>query len=151
MTARERRSKKRSASSGAPPDAPELGRVVFFVDRSLGNKFVPEALRTAGARVEIHEKHFPDDAEDADWLAEVGRRGWVVLTKDDRIRYRPHEIHAIERAQVRAFVLTTARMKGAEMAGLFATLALKLARLAINTPAPFVFALNRAGELRRVL
>ena len=37
------------------------------------------------------------------------------------------------------------------MATLFATVALKLAGLAINTPPPFVFALNRSGELRRVL
>lgn len=151
MAARESRSKKRSASSGARPEAPELGHVVFFVDRSLGSKYVPEALQEVGAHVEIHAKYFPDEAEDADWLADVGRRGWVVLTKDDRIRYRPHEIAAIERAGVRAFVLTTARMKGAEMAALFAKLAVKLARLAINTPAPFVFTLNRAGELRKVL
>ena len=126
MAAQERRSKKRSASSGVPPDASEFGRVVFFVDRSLGNRYVPDALRAAGARVEIHESHFADEAEDVDWLSEVGRRGWIVLTKDDRIRYRTHEVAAIERAGVRAFVLTTARTRGSDMATLFATVALKL-------------------------
>jgi hypothetical protein len=64
MAAQERRSKRRSASSGAPPDARELGRIVFFVDRSLGNKYVPDALRAAGARVEVHESHFPSETED---------------------------------------------------------------------------------------
>jgi hypothetical protein len=151
MAARERRSKKQSASSGARPDASEFGRVVFFVDRSLRSKYVPEALRAAGARVEIHQGHFSDEAEDVDWLGEAGRRGWIVLTKDDRIRYRTHEVAAIERAGVRAFVLTTARMRGSDMATLFSTVALKLVRLSINTPPPFVFALNRSGELRRVL
>lgn len=151
MAARESRSKKRSASNGAPPDESEFGRVVFFIDRSLGNRYVPDALRAAGARVEIHESHFASEAEDSDWLDEVGRRRWIVLTKDERIRYRPHEVAAIERAQVGAFVLTTARMRGVEMAALFATVALKLARLAINTPRPFVFALNGSGQLRRVL
>lgn len=151
MAAQERRSKKQSASSDAPPEGGELGRIVFFVDRSLGNKYVPDALRAAGARVEVHDDHFPSEAEDVDWLGEVGHRGWIVLTKDERIRYRSHEVAAIERAEVGAFVITTARMRGAEMAALFARSALKMARLAINTPRPFVFALSSSGELRRVL
>lgn len=112
---------------------------------------MPDALRAAGARVEVHESHFPSDAEDSEWLDEVGRRGWIVLTKDERIRYRTHEVAAIEQAKVGAFVLTTARMRGAEMATLFAKVAVKLARLAINTRRPFVFALSRSGQLRRVL
>jgi hypothetical protein len=33
---------------------------------------------------EIHEGNFDSDAPDEVWLAEVGRRGWVVLLKDDR-------------------------------------------------------------------
>jgi hypothetical protein len=31
--------------------------------------------------VEIHDDHFPSDAKDEVWLAEVGIRGWIVLTK----------------------------------------------------------------------
>jgi PIN like domain len=45
------------------------------------------ALRVAGAQIEVHDDHFPQDAPDELWLPEVGRRGWAVLTKDDRIRY----------------------------------------------------------------
>ena len=36
----------------------------------------------------------------------AGSRGWIVLTKDERIRYRPNERRALLRSGVRAFILT---------------------------------------------
>ena len=72
-------------SSGSKPPEPS----VFFIDRSLGKKIVAQALRDIGETVEIHDDHFAPDAKDEDWLVEVGKRGWIVLTKDDRIRYEP--------------------------------------------------------------
>lgn len=151
MAARTRKLKKRSASSAKPPEGGELGRVTFFVDRSLGSRFVPDALRAAGARVEIHDAHFSLDAEDVDWLSTAGARGWVVLSKVEAIRRRSHEIETLRRANVRAFLLTSAKLNGEQMAMLFSRLALKMARLAVNTSAPFVFAVNSARKFRRLL
>src|SRR5437899_2965793 len=84
-----------AASSGSAPPEP----IVFFIDRSRGRKIVAQALRDVGATVEIHDDHFPPDAKDEVWLTEVGRRGWVVLTKDDRIRYRLTERTAFASAK----------------------------------------------------
>ena len=38
--------------------------------------------------VEIHDDYFASDALDETWLSEIGKRGWVAITKDERIRYR---------------------------------------------------------------
>ena len=65
--------------------------LIFFLDRSLGKHIVANALRQAGAVVKLHDDHFPQDARDEEWLREVGRREWIVLTKDSRIRHRAHE------------------------------------------------------------
>ncbi len=73
-----------------PPDEP-----TFLIDRSLGSRDVPEALRAAGALVEVHDDHFAQDAEDAVWLPAVGAQGWIVLTKDIRIRRHPLELSAL--------------------------------------------------------
>lgn len=62
-------------------------------------------LAEAGIRVERHDDHFAQDTPDADWLAEIGRRGWFVLTYDRRIRYKPNEQEAVLRAGVGLFVL----------------------------------------------
>lgn len=79
--------------------------LVFFLDRNLGKYTIADALRQAGARVEIHDDHFPRDAKDEEWLREVGRRGWIILTNDKRIRYRSNERTALMQANGRAFVI----------------------------------------------
>lgn len=68
--------------------------VVFFTDRDLGLQF-PGILRDAALSVERHSDHFPADCEDDVWLREVAARGWVALTHDARIRYKPNELAAI--------------------------------------------------------
>jgi hypothetical protein len=47
----------------SPPE-----RLIFFIDRSLGRKVVPGALRAAGEEIRIHDEHFPQDAKDEVWL-----------------------------------------------------------------------------------
>jgi hypothetical protein len=78
--------------------------LVFFTDRDLGTLF-PEALKGAGFAVERHRDHFPPECPDEDWLAEVGRREWVALTHDARIRYKPNELAAVIRHRVRLLVV----------------------------------------------
>jgi len=77
---------------------------VFFTDRDLGTRF-PEILRSAGLSVEHHRDHFPPDARDEDWLATIGTRGWIALTHDRRIRYKPNELAAVVRHRVALLVL----------------------------------------------
>jgi PIN like domain len=78
--------------------------LVFFTDRDLGTTF-PEILKGAGFAVERHRDHFPPDCPDEDWLAEVGKREWVAVTHDTRIRYKPNELAAVIRHRVRLLVI----------------------------------------------
>jgi len=101
MAGRRKKSKKRSAANSKRPE------LVIFLDRNLGRTVVAERLRREGARVEIHDDHFPDQrTPDEAWLRFAGQRGWVVITPDARIRYRANEKAAVESARVRQFVLT---------------------------------------------
>lgn len=77
---------------------------VFFTDRDLGTRF-PEILRAAGLFVERHADHFAPDTSDEEWLAAVGRRGWVAVTHDQRIRYKPNELVAVRRHRVMLLVV----------------------------------------------
>lgn len=72
---------------------------VYFTDRDLGKKF-PEILRAAGLHVERHADHFQHDARDEDWLREIGKRGWIAITHDARIRYKPNEEAAVVESKV---------------------------------------------------
>jgi hypothetical protein len=112
--------------------------LTFFVDRSLGRRAVPSALRDAGFDVVIHDDLFGVDTDDDIWLTEAGARGWIVLMKDDRIRYRPQERAALETARVQAFALTAANMTGEQQAHLLSTHAGRMERFCGEHPGPFV-------------
>lgn len=78
--------------------------VVFFTDRDLGNRF-PDILSQAGLSVERHRDHFRPASSDEEWLAVVGFKGWVAVTHDSRIRYKPNELAAVVRHNVRLLVV----------------------------------------------
>ncbi len=60
-----------------PPDA-----LVFFLDRSIGKRVIAEALIKEGIEAAIHDDYFEKDTKDSEWLSVLGKREWVVLTKD---------------------------------------------------------------------
>ena len=129
-----------------PIDPP--ARVVFFIDRSLGRRIIPGALRDAGEEVRIHDEHFPQDAKDETWLAEAGKQGWVVLTKDKNIRYRAIELHALLAARVRAFVLTArGDLSGAEVGQIFVKALPAVKQLCETAEPPFIARVSRDGSV----
>jgi hypothetical protein len=81
--------------------------VVYFTDRDLGKQF-PEILRAGGLTVGTHADHFPPNAHDEAWLEEIGNRGWIALTHDRRIRYKPNERDAVMRHGVALLVIVGA-------------------------------------------
>jgi predicted nuclease of predicted toxin-antitoxin system len=91
---------------------------ILFVDRSLGGRVVADALRGAGEDVRAHDDLFAQDTDDEVWLAEMGKRGWVVLTKDALIRRDSLQRRALLSANVAAFVLARGDVSGAVMAAL---------------------------------
>jgi hypothetical protein len=76
---------------------------------------VSEALRSHGEAVEAHDAHFAQDAADVEWLGAVGRKGWVVLSQDDRIRLNEVERSALVEAGVAAFFLGRRDLTGPEV------------------------------------
>lgn len=77
---------------------------VYFTDRDLGKRF-PEILRAAGLMVERHADHFSEQTPDDEWLEAVGKRGWIALTHDRRIRYKPNELNAVVQHGVALLVI----------------------------------------------
>ena len=142
MAAAGKKSKKPSDASSKP-----LEPLAVFIDRALGNKLVAEALRKAGVEVHINCDHFPPDAKDHEWLPEVGKRGWVLLTKDAKIRYHTIEREALINARVRAFVLISGNITGPEMAVSFVKAIPAMRKLVGRLTHPFIAKVNREGKV----
>jgi hypothetical protein len=112
--------------------------VIFFVDRSLGEIDVPTVLKAAGATVAVHSDLFPDDAPDRLWLTECGRRGYIVLTKDHRIRTHAIERRAIIQHKVKAFFLVPRKLTGVQNGAILAKALEKMRRVCTGNPPPFI-------------
>jgi PIN like domain len=128
-----------------PSDSPPE----FFIDRSLGRHVVPDALSAAGATVhvmaDVYGERIGQGLADTEWLRDAGANGWVVLMNDDKIRFRPAELEALTTSGVRAFCLTNANLRGAEMAQRFVDQLPKITRIATERPGPYIYGVYADG------
>lgn len=151
MASRRRRSKTPSDASPARRDAERIASVTFFLDYQIGRYVVAEALRAAGAHVEVHIDHFSQEAPDTEWIPAVGRRGWVLITKDQHIRRNPLERSAYEAANLRGFIVTGTDMGGPELAALLSRCLPGMARRVAGRPGPLLFTISRGGTFTKLL
>ena len=143
------KSKKRSAanSRSTPPD------LVFFIDECLGTGRVPEALQHAGANVVVHQTHFAgrQGIKDDEWLREIGRKGWVVLTKDKNFKRRPLERDAILAGGIRAFFLSATNLSTEQIAQTFVDALPRIKRTCGQQSGPFIARISRMAEVNIVV
>lgn len=104
-------------------------------------------LRDAGAVVEAHADHFAENALDEVWLDDVGRRGWVVITRDKAIRHRETEIAALKRAGVAAFVLTATGQTGPQNGAVLAKALPAMFRFLTGNKPPFIAAISASSRI----
>src|ERR1051325_4441885 len=104
-----------SGASAASRDAARPASLTFLRDHQIGRFQVAAALRAIGARVEVHLDHFAGNTPDAQWIPEIGRRDWVLITKDQDIRRNPLERAAYESAKLRGFIVTGKDMTGEQL------------------------------------
>jgi hypothetical protein len=143
MVANAPKSKKRSvASSPSPPE-----QIVFFTDENLGRHTVPEALRRAEEQVITFHERFSSGTRDQVWLPEVGRNGWILLTKDSRIRYRQNEMQALLSSKTRSFVLVSTNLPGSEIAQIFVKALPRMKRLCQLECSPFIAHVHKDGTV----
>lgn len=146
MQARKRSGTRSAASSTSR--RPE--QLTFFLDESLDSASIAVALRDAGASVERLTEHFQRGTPDETWLKHAGERGWIVLTRDKRIRYRQLERLALQAANVRAFVFTGGNVTVKDTAAILVHALPRMTRIARSDPGPFIYHLGTSGKPRRM-
>jgi hypothetical protein len=97
-----------------------------------------------------HERHgdyFASGAEDTDWLPFVGGKGWVVVTKDKKIRYNELEITAVLQHRVREFYFTSGNYSGADMAEILIAALREMGKFFREHKPPFIASIAKSGKL----
>lgn len=105
-------------------------------------------IATEGCRVEVHDDHFTQDTEDAEWLREGGKRKWIFLTKDRHIAQNQIEVVRLLESGSPAFVFTVADMTSAEMAAVFLKALPVIRRFLTKFSWPFIATITPAGRVQ---
>ena len=105
-------SRKPSSTSGLLDPPPTV-----LLDENLSSPDIVAELRRWNAdwEIELHRKHFPNPrTPDADILETCGRRGWILVSVDDRMRRVPENREAARRYRARVFLFPRSFSSGAE-------------------------------------
>jgi PIN like domain len=125
-----------------------LDDFVLFLDENLDNcKPILESLAEQNVRVERYRAHFQPGSADEVWLAFVGERSWVVLTKDKKNRYNEWEKLAIRRQKVTEFYFGSGNMSAVEMAAALVIALPEIRRICRSEAPPLIGSVSRSGKI----
>ena len=122
---------------------------VFFLDRCLGRHLVARGLRKEGLRCEVHDDHLPQNATDEEWIKFTAEKGWIVITKDKRIRNRTSFLHYLNMYSGRVFVISIQNNKAETMIECIAKAKERIANFVEKNEAPFIASIYRNGSLKK--
>jgi predicted nuclease of predicted toxin-antitoxin system len=118
--------------------------MTFFIDNNL-SKYLSDGMKGFGEHVEHLTERFPPSAEDPEWLKYVGEKGLVLVTRDERLRWRPAEIRAFVQYGVRAFILGGKNRTRCQLIQQVVRNWPRMKELANTTPPPFAFRVPPTG------
>ncbi len=119
----------------------------FFIDRCLRKRRIIEALATLNIKLEAHDNHFSQATLDIEWIPEIGRRGWVIFTKDAAIGRNAIERQTVAQANIRMFSLASQNLSGSQMAEIFRLAMPKIKTFLEQHQAPFIAKIYRDGKV----
>jgi hypothetical protein len=131
-----------------------LGPLTFYFDRNFGRR-LPETLANAKPPFNVEYHHSPhcrfaQDTPDDVWLAEVGRRNWIVVSHDRKFHLDPTAVSAIKQHSVGCFYLWGAEATTWDKLTFIVRHADKMIDLAASTSKPFIYHLAKTGRVTRI-
>lgn len=126
-----------------------LPEPVFFLDRAVARKTI-EMLQQQAVIFHRHDDFFPQNTLDTEWLPEIGRRGWFVITQDQRIRYNPLEKLALLGSGVGAFILVGKNLAGAAQADCLRLALPRMRDFIARTTRPFIVKVYADGRIQQL-
>ena len=106
-----------------------------------------DALAQRGIKHERHGQHFSPGTQDTAWLPFVGEKGWILITKDKRIRFNDLEKEAVLTYRVRQFYFTSGNYSGTEMATMLIAALPEIMGLCETQVPPFIASITKAGRV----
>jgi len=126
----------------------------FFLDRGLGARIVPCALRQAGWILETMDERYGKSGsqhiQDTQWIEEAALADEILLCKDLAIAHNALEAQVIYMSGARVFALSSATLTGSDMAQWYMDNEARIVAAAIRADGPYVMCVNPRYGLRRL-
>jgi len=116
----------------------------FFLDNNL-SPGLAKGMKAFGEDVVHITEIFADDTDDPDWLPHIGSEGWILITRDQRIRYRPAEWTALKEHGVGAFFMGGKQRSRCQLIPQLVRNWPRMKELAGKTQVPFAFQVPPTG------
>jgi hypothetical protein len=107
-------------------------------------------MTAAGAQVRTPADLAGFGAADEKWLALAAASGWLILMRDQRVRYRELEKHTLNQSGAGAFVFTKGQATAADTADIVCRLLPKFAKINRSERKPFLFSFGSGVTISRV-
>jgi hypothetical protein len=122
---------------------------VIFFDRSIP-KSVAEALKLVRTGdVRWLEDEFAHDTPDETWIPDIAKRGWLVVSRDKKIRTRLRQRALVKQHGLGCFILQQKQDPTRwQYLKLLAASLDEMERLHTNTPKPFIYLVDAHGVMR---
>lgn len=122
---------------------------MIFFDRSIP-KGVAEAVKQVRDDACYLEDVFPNHwIKDREWIPNIGARGWLVVSKDRKIRTRPEERRAVKEHNVGCFILNYKQpLNRWQILKLVTSSLDEMEDKFASTPRPFMYLIDSNGRFR---
>jgi hypothetical protein len=118
--------------------------MTFFIDNNL-SPALAAGMQAFGEDVTHLRDQFPQDMPDIDWLQAIGKRGWVLISRDERIRRNPAERQAVREYSIGMFLLGGKKLDRCRIIQQLVRNWPRIKDFAAKTRRPFIFRIPPTG------
>ena len=131
-----------------------MAELTFFFDRCTGTG-VPLVLQKAKPwfGIEYHDDKkngFKQTTRDDEWLAEVAKKGWIVISHDKRFHEDSLALEAVRQHRARVFYMFGGSLPTWDKIRIFAQSFTRIEKLIATQRAPFIYTISQANRITRV-
>jgi hypothetical protein len=124
--------------------------LTFLFDENI-SQLVVDALKALGKPVAYLTDILPRGTDDITLFSRLAELGWFLVTQDKKIKRKKHELEALRRAGLGAFIFTGRAERDIDSMMMLVLKSFnEMQTLATETKRPFIFGISDRGSIDRL-
>jgi hypothetical protein len=124
--------------------------LTFLFDENI-SQLVVDALKALGKPVAYLTDILPRGTDDITLFSRLAELGWFLVTQDKKIRRKKHELEALRRVGLGAFIFTGRAERDLDSMMMLVLKSFnEMQTLATETKRPFIFGISDRGSIDRL-